>query len=381
MLGPIDPRDVQLADVLVNYSVAAKPGDLVYIECIGADTMRLGAALVEATTRAGAAPYLHYTDHEIQRRMIMEADECSLKRLGAFEKIQMEDTQCYIGIRGSDNIFERSDIPREQSDLYSKLVYRPVHLDIRVNKTRWCVLRYPNASMAQLAQKSTAGFAEFYYRVCCVDYARMAEAAKPLKDLMARTDRVRLVSPGTELAFSIKDIPVVPCCGNHNIPDGECFTAPVRDSINGVVQFNTPTVEGNSQQPFDNIRLEFKDGKVVDARGANAEQTRKLNEVLDRDEGSRFVGEFAVGFNPGVLEPMRDILFDEKICGSFHMALGNAYEDAFNGNRSALHWDLVCIQRPEYGGGEIWFDDVLIRKDGIFVLDELRGLNPDAYQL
>ncbi|MDK2972415.1 MAG: aminopeptidase [Candidatus Sumerlaeota bacterium] len=376
MFSTIDPRDRELARLIVNYSVKAGKNDLVMIEAVGASTLGLAAACAEEATRASAAPYIVFTDPQVQRNYLLNAGEDSMKRLAEFELLQMKNTTCYIGLRGSENIYETADVPKHQLDNFMRIIRQPVHLDVRVNHTRWCVLRYPNPSMAQLAERSTADFADFYYSVCLVDYARMAVNAQALKKVMERTDRVRLKSPGTDITFSIKGIPVVPCCGSHNIPDGECFTAPVKGTMNGTVQFNTPTAESGT--PYDNIFLRFENGRVVECRGANERQTKKLTEVLDRDEGARAVGEFAIGFNPLVMTPMRDILFDEKICGSFHMALGNAYNDADNGNRSSLHWDLVCIQRPDYGGGEIWFDDTLIRKDGEFVIDELKGLNPSA---
>jgi aminopeptidase len=192
---------------------------------------------------------------------------------------------------------------------------------------------------------------------------------------MEATDEVQIKGPDTDLTFSIRGIPAVPCCGEMNVPDGECFTAPVRTSVNGTVRFNAPTVwEGHA---FENICLRFKNGKVVDARAATSEQTRLLNQILDRDPGARYVGEFAVAFHPDIREPMRDILFDEKIAGSFHMALGQCYDEAPNGNRSAVHWDLVCIQRPDYGGGEMWFDGQLVRKDGLFTHKALKALNPE----
>jgi aminopeptidase len=377
MPHPIDPRDRELAKRLLTYSVRAKKGDMVYIHCVGDDTLGLGAALQEEAGRLGAGPYVAYTDPAADRGYLLAADEGSIKRLGQYETKLMENTDCYIGIRGGGNIFENADVPSQNMGWYMQHVRKPAHLDVRVRKTRWVVLRYPNAPMAQLAQQSTAGFADFYYRVCLVDYAKMEKAVQPLAELMRKTDRIRIVSPGTDLSFSIKGIGVIPCTGEHNIPDGECFTAPVRDSINGTIQFNTPTSE--SGFGYENIRLVFKDGKAVEASAANAEQTRRLNEVLDRDEGARYIGEFALGFNPMVMQPMRDTLFDEKIAGSLHMALGQCYEWAENGNRSSLHWDIVLIQRPDYGGGEVYFDDKLIRKDGQFVLDELKGLNPEAF--
>ena len=375
MIGPVDPRDRQLAEMLLTHSVNAKPGELVYIECVGAESLRLGAALVEAAAVKGVAPALHYTDPRIQRSLIAAGNETALKRLGEFELVEMKDAQCYIGIRGAENIFETSGVPSEKMALYTKHVRIPVHLKQRVNHTRWVVLRYPNPSMAQLAQQGTGDFEDFYYNVCLVDYARMGEACKPLKTLMEKTDQVHIKGPGgTDLKFSIKNIPSIPCYGEHNVPDGECFTAPVKDSINGLVQFNAPTVyEGEA---FDDVRIRFEQGKAVEASAGTARQTEKLNAILDRDSGARYIGEFAIAFNPKILHPMRDILFDEKIAGSFHMAFGQSYDKASNGNDSAIHWDCVQIQRPEYGGGEICFDGVLIRKDGLFVLPELVGLNP-----
>jgi aminopeptidase len=226
--------------------------------------------------------------------------------------------------------------------------------------------------MAQQAGKSTEAFEAFYFNVCTMDYRRMGQAMKPLKARMVATDRVRIVGPGTDLRFSIKGIPAICCDGKVNIPDGEVFTAPVRTSINGTLQYNARSIYQGVIH--DNVRFVFKEGKIVEATSTN---TAHLNKVLDTDEGARYVGEFAIGFNPYVTEPMLDILFDEKIAGSFHFTPGNAYDEADNGNKSVVHWDLVCMQTPQHGGGEIWFDDTLIRKDGLFVPDDLRSLNPD----
>ena len=186
------------------------------------------------------------------------------------------------------------------------------------------------------------------------------------------TDEVHIVGKGTDLRFSIKDIPVIPCAGEKNIPDGECFTAPVRDSVNGTIHFNTPTIYQGTT--FTDVRLRFENGKIVEA---SANHTEKLNEILDTDEGARYIGEFSIAFNPHITTPMLDILFDEKIAGSLHITPGKAYEVADNGVRSAVHWDMVMIQRPEYGGGEIYFDGELIRKDGQFVIPALAPLNPE----
>jgi aminopeptidase len=232
------------------------------------------------------------------------------------------------------------------------------------------VLRYPTDSFAQAAKMSTQAFEDFYFDVCTADYAAMKEAEKPLVARMEAADRVRIVSPGTELEFSIKGIPVIPCYGDRNIPDGEVFTAPVRDSINGKIRFNTPSrYQG---VVYENVEFEFKQGKIV---AATSNETEKLNAVLDSDEGARYCGEWAIGVNNRVREPMLDTLFDEKIGGSFHLTPGQAYDIADNGNDSRIHWDLVLIQRPDYGGGEIWFDGELVRKDGKFLPADLQGLN------
>ena len=300
----------------------------------------------------------------------MEADEDQIEFLNDYQLYQMKGMDAYIAVRAGENTSELSDVPSDKLNMYYKLT-RPT-LDYRVNKTKWVVLRYPNPSMAQLAGTSQEAFEDFYFNVCTLDYQKMSKAMDPLVDLMNRTDKVRLVGPDTDLTFSIKDIPAIKCDGLRNIPDGEVYTAPVRESMNGVISYNTFSEEQGFT--YENIRFEVKNGKIVKAA---ANDTKRINELLDTDEGSRYFGEFAIGVNPYVLHPMKDTLFDEKICGSFHLTPGMAYEDADNGNKSAVHWDLVMIQRAEYGGGEIWFDDVLIRKDGIFVIPELQGLNPE----
>jgi aminopeptidase len=293
--------------------------------------------------------------------------------MAKYEADRMRDMDAYIGVRAGENASELSDVPPEKNDIYQKHWQKPVHTEIRVNETRWVVLRWPNPAMAQLAAMSTEAFEDYYFDVCTLDYERMDKNMDPLKARMERTDRVKIVGPGTELEFSIKGIPAIKCAGNLNIPDGECYTAPVRESVNGVLSYNTPSVYQGFT--YENIRFEFQNGKIVKA---TANDSGRLNAVLDTDEGARYIGEFSLGFNPYILKPMKDTLFDEKIAGSFHFTPGNAYKDADNGNRSAIHWDLVQIQRPDYGGGEIYFDGELIRKDGLFMVDELKGLNPDA---
>ncbi len=367
-----DPRVTKLADVLINYSTEMKPGENVLIEAIDVPA-EITVELVRLAREAGANPLVTIKSNQVLRSLLQNATEDHMQLIADCEAHRMKQVQAYIGVRGSTNVAELSDVPDDKMKLYQSIWWRPVHGDIRVRKTRWVVLRYPSPSMAQSARMSTDAFEDFFFDVCTMDYAKMAKAMQPLADLMEKTDRVKLIGPGTELAFSIKGIPAVPCDGKLNIPDGEVFTAPVRDSVNGVIAHNATTLYQGVVH--DNIRLEFKDGKIIKASSTD---TDHLNKVLDSDEGARYVGEFAIGFNPYITKPMLDILFDEKIAGSFHFTPGAAYEDdADNGNRSTVHWDMVNIQTPEYGGGEIYFDDKLIRKDGEFVIDELKGLNPD----
>lgn len=368
----MDTRIQELAHNLVSYSCRVGKGDQVYINYIGRDTKELAKALVREVYDAGGIPYPHYEDPEIQREVLLHATKEQMELMAAADALQMGKMDCFIGVRGSDNVSELADVPAERMSLYEKYYSTPVHHKIRVPKTRWVVLRYPNSAMAQLSGTSTEAFADFYFRVCNLDYSKMAQAMKSLVDYMEKTDRVRMTGPGTDLSFSIKNIPAIPCAGHMNIPDGEVYTAPVRDSVNGTISYNAPSLyQGFS---YEDVKLTFENGKIVKA---TANDTRRINEVFDTDEGARYIGEFAIGVNPYILEPMKDILFDEKIQGSIHFTPGNCYKDAYNGNQSAIHWDLVWIQRPEYGGGEIYFDDVLIRKDGRFVVPELECLNPE----
>jgi len=367
----IDPRMTKLAELLINYSTALKPGEKILIEAIDAPH-EMTAELIRVAKQAGGHPLVTLKSNHVNRALLLHGSVEQMNLWADTEAFRMKQVAAYIGLRGSPNISELSDVPREGHKMYQDTVWKRVHQEIRVPKTRWVVLRWPNSSMAQQANMSTDGFEKFYFDVCTMDYAKMSKAMQPLAQRMMKTDQVKIVGPGTELNFSIKNIPAVPCDGKLNIPDGEVFTAPVRDSINGTLQYNARTIYQGVIH--DNVRFEFKAGKIVKATSSN---TPKLNEVLDSDEGARYIGEFAIGFNPYVTEPMLDILFDEKIAGSFHFTPGQAYEEADNKNRSAVHWDIVCLQDKAHGGGEIWFDGELLRKDGMFVPKDLQGLNPD----
>jgi aminopeptidase len=364
-----DPRFDSLARVLVGHSTKLKAGEKVLID-VSETPEDFVIALIRAVRAAKAEPFVVLHSNRVSRELMLGVTGSQAETMAEIDLARLKKVQAYIAVRGSHNIAETADVPQERAALLSSKL-RPA-LDYRINKTRWVVLRWPTPSMAQQAQMSTEAFAEFFFRVCTLDYSKMIPGMKALKSLMDRTDRVHLKGPGTDLRFSIKGIGSVICGGEHNIPDGEVFSCPVKDSVEGHVSYNAPTL--NRGIAFDQVRLEFSKGRVVKA---TANHTKELNEILDTDAGARFIGEFALGFNPHILHPMRDILFDEKIAGSFHFTPGQAYEVAGNGNKSAIHWDMVCIQRKDYGGGEVWFDDKLIRKDGLFVPPSLRALNPD----
>lgn len=365
-----DPRVLRLAELLVTYSVALKPGERVLIETFDVPDAFV-TALVRQVAAVGAEPFVETRSNAVLRALYTNATESQMQAIGEHELARMRHMDAYIGVRGSRNSLEFSDVASEKMALYQRHWWKPV-ADWRINKTRWAVLRYPSPAFAQAAGMSTEQFEEFYFNVCTLDYAKMARAQEPLAARMRAADQVRIVGPGTDLSFSIRGIGAQVCAGLRNIPDGECFTCPTIDSAEGVIQFNAPTLYQG--KPFDDIRLVLKQGRIVEATSSD---TAALNAILDSDEGARSIGEFSLGFNPHILKPMRDVLFDEKINGSLHFTPGNAYESPGNGNKSQVHWDMVLIQRPEWGGGEVWFDGELIRKDGRFVPEDLQPLNPE----
>ena len=367
-----DLRIEKLANNLLNHSLNLQKGEKILIEIIGMEAIPLGKELIKKAENIGAIPIFNIIDYEIMREMLLKCTEKQMQMYAKYDLQRMKDMDAYIGVRASTNTAELNGVSKEKMELYNKYYTLPVHFEERVKHTKWCILRYPNASMAQMSNMNTEEFEDFYFNVCTLDYDKMSKAMDPLVDLMNKTKNVHIKGDGTDLRFSIEGIPAEKYMGTFNIPDGEVATAPVKNSVNGYITYNTETRYNGVL--FNNIRFEFKDGKIVKA---TSNRTKELNEILDTDEGSRYIGEFALGLNPYIEKPIGDTLFDEKIKGSFHFTPGDSLEESDNGNRSSIHWDIVNIQTPEYGGGEIWFDDVLVRKDGVFVLDELRQLNPE----
>ena len=366
-----DERINKLAKGLINYSCALKKGEKVLIEAKGIDYMLVNALIKEAYA-VGAYPFVELFDNRITRQLLLSQPAELAKLRAKYDGFRMSEMDAYIGIRGGENSNELCDVPEDNMRIESEYYSHPVHHELRVKKTKWVVLRYPTQGMAQQANMSTDAFEEFYFNVCNLDYSKMDRAMDALKVRLDKADKVRIISPNTDLSFSIKGIGSQKCSGSRNIPDGEIYTAPVKDSVNGTITFNAPSVENGFK--FENVSLTFKDGKIINA---TANDNKKVNAILDTDEGARYVGEFAFGINPYILKPMGDILFDEKISGSIHFTPGCCYDDSYNGNVSAIHWDLVLIQTKEFGGGEIYIDGELIRKDGVFVPDDLKCLNPE----
>ena len=366
-----DPRIKTLAHNLIHYSCNLQPGEKILIENTGIQT-DLVRALVESAYEAGGIPFVWLKDPSVERALLMGMTKERAAILADHEAALMAQMDAYVGLRAGGNRCENSDVPSDKSQIQAKDVWEKVHGAIRVPKTKWVVLRYPTDSMAQDAGMSTEAFEDFYFDVCNMNYAHMDKAMDPLVERMERTDKVHIIGPGTDLTFSIKGMPAIKCAGRLNIPDGEVYTAPVKDSVNGVIRYSAPSMSGGFV--FTDMTLTFQDGRIVDI---SANDTARAEKIFNTDEGARFVGEFAIGVNPYILHVMKDGLFDEKVSGSFHFTPGAAYDDCDNGNRSAVHWDLVSVQTPEEGGGEIWFDDELIRKDGLFVPEYLHGLNPE----
>jgi aminopeptidase len=369
-----DPRFNSLADVLIKYSTHLKKGEKVLIEATDAP-VSITRELVRVAREAEADPIVSIKDTRVERALRLNASESQMRFIGEIEAHRMKGVDAYIGIRGDYNISELSDVPEAQQQLYLEHVWKPVHLNIRCSQTRWVVLRWPHPTMAQQSGMSTEAFEDIFFNVCTVDYSRMAAAMVPLVERMNRAEDVHITGPGTDLHISLAGMEAIACDGKHNVPDGEVAIGPVRESAEGTVQFNTRTMHHGIIH--ENVRLELKQGKIVDATSSN---TGHLNDVLDHDENARYLGELAFGVNPYITEPILDVLFDEKICGSFHIAPGDAFVydlPADNGNRSVIHWDIVCLQDARFGGGRIELDGELIRENGLFIPEDLQALNPE----
>ena len=359
----------KLCDMLVDYSLEVKENDRVLITYYNDKCIHFIKDLIKKIYEKKASCFVKMVDEDINALIMENVNDNSLKIIRNQKQFEIDNYDCFINIRYSTNDYVNKNI---KSDVRTKILKETKDIDeIRVNEKRWVLLNYPSLLDAYKAKMNMDEYFNYALDAMIIDYKSMNEKLKPLKELMEKTDKVYIKGPGTDLTFSIKNMPIIPCIGQMNIPDGEIYTAPIKDSVNGVITYNTKSpYHGNI---YNNVKLEFKDGKIINA--SCDDDNESLNKIFDTDEGSRYIGEFSLGLNPLIMHPMGDILYDEKIIGSLHFTPGSAYENADNKNRSSIHWDMVLIQRKDYGGGEIYFDDVLIRKDGLFVPTELLPLN------
>lgn len=361
-------RILKLAKIIVNHSIRVKENDRVLITYEGIESMPLVKAISKEIINNKGVVVADYQNQDLENYINENITDKIIEAKTKKIKFEVENYDAFVRIcyRKSDYYDKNMDKEMKRKLLKSIEPYK----EIKVNEKRWVLLNYPSIVDAFKAHLTPEEFYEFSLNAMTVDYDQMYQNTLPLKELMEKTDKVRIVSPNTDITFSIKGLPAIICAGECNIPDGECFTAPVKDSVNGTITYNVPSPYHG--EIFEHVSLTFKDGKIVEARSNN---NSKLKEIFETDEGARYVGEFSLGFNPLIKNPMGDILFDEKIAGSLHFTPGCSYDECPNGNKSKIHWDLVLIQREEYGGGEVYFDDVLIRKNGKFVLPELEKLN------
>lgn len=366
----VDIREQQLAKNIITYSCNVLPKEKVLIEYSDCPNSFL-ECLVNEVLAVGAYPFLNNLNKPVLKNVLEKGNEELFKLMGKYDAYKMQEMDAVVLVRGDNNIFEYSAVPMKNIVSYNNTYNKMVHMEHRLNK-KWVTLRYPTSAFAQSAGLSTTKFEDHFFNVCNLNYSKMCDAMEPLKELMEKTDKVKIIAKNTNLEFSIKGIPSVKCCGDKNIPDGEIYTAPVKESINGHIEFNIPCMYNGILH--NHVYLEFKDGKIVKATSNN---TLALNDIINSDDGSKYIGEFSFGVNPFITTPINDILFDEKMCYSIHMAIGNSYDDAFNGNLSSVHWDIIQSHLPAFGGGEVYFDGTLIRQNGKFILPNLVALNAE----
>ncbi len=363
-----DPRDIKLSETILNHSIALKKGERLLIQLIGYNGIGLARALVTAARERGASPFLDIIDPETQRILLERGDSDFWKDQAVTSGLPlMKQMNAYVGIRASENIYETSQVDPHANKSYQKDYLHPVHLNQRVKKTRWCVLRYPSAAFAMNARMPTAAFTDFYYQACLLNYTALRDVMKPLEARLRKASEIRLKGEGTDIRLHVDGQKWVNCNGTRNIPDGELFSSPLIDSVNGTIRYAPSVYQG---KPFEFVSLTVKDGVVQDF---DASDRPALEAILETDEGARRFGEFSFGTNPIIEKPMYDILFDEKIYGSNHLTLGQDYDEAPNGNKSHIHWDLVCI------GPDVLLDGECIRKGRYFLPEDLQGLNPDHW--
>lgn len=364
-----DARIEEMARTLVSYSTRVQSGDIVQIHASGAESLPLAKAVYAEALRAGARYVdIDFVHPDLTRQFFDLASDEQLAYFPEHRLRFMREVDVFIGIGAPDNAMTLARVDQQRLVDYQRLLH-PIQEE-RVRNTRWVVTRFPTYGAAQDARMSLDEYEEFFFAACNLDWEVESRKQDRLKALLDEVNEIRIVASDTDLIFSVKGMEAVKCDGRFNIPDGEVFTAPVRDSVEGHIAFNVPSLYQGRE--FNGVRLGFEEGKIVSATAERDEEG--LNRILDTDDGARYIGEFAIGVNPGIRSPMRNILFDEKIFGSIHLTPGACYDECDNGNQSAVHWDMVKLLE---GDGTIYFDGEPIQSEGRFVHPELTCLNPD----
>ena len=355
-----DRRWSQLAEILVHYSTRTRAGDRLLITMVEPETFPLTLAVYEHAVRAGAFPQVQFASAYLERALLMHGNDELIARVPDLERIGMEWADVAIGLRGARNPHELAGIPTERLAAHKRA--QGAISALRTEQTRWVLVRVPNESFAQAADMSLDAAMAFFFDACLRDWEEESRRYRRIRDRFQAASRVRIRGRDTDLTFSTAGRTYVVGDGRINVPDGEVYTAPVDDSAEGLIAFEYPGIYAG--RSIGGIRLELRAGEVVKATADTGEEF--LQQILALDDGARRIGEFGVGVNDGIDRFVGDILFDEKIGGTIHLALGRAYAECGGTNQSALHWDLVKDLR---GDGVIELDGRRVLENGRFLID------------
>lgn len=355
----MDARWRQLGALLVDWSVEVKPGEKVMIAMGELDSFPLVRGVYEAVIRAGGFPQCQFLSEGLRHQLLKYGSTEQLSRVPDIEAYGMEWADVYIGLRGASNLHEHDDIPAEKLSLNQRAMGAVSTL--RWQKTRWCLVRVPNAAFAQAAETDEETITEMFFNASLLDWKAEAAKWRGWAQQLNRGSRVRVTGTGTDLRFSVAGRTWQAADGRINMPDGEIMTAPVEDSLDGEIFFDFPGVL--SGRLVHDIRLRFEKGRLVEATSSSNQDF--LTRVLATDPGASIVGEFAMGTNMAVDRFCKDILIDEKIGGTIHLAMGRSYPECGGRNTSAIHWDIVKDIRRD---GAVFVDDVPVLQNGKFLL-------------
>jgi aminopeptidase len=365
-----DIRLEKLAQLIVNYSVKVRSGDKVaiYASSIAEPLIK---EVYKNVLHAGGHPFIMVSPGGIEDILFKNASDEQLKYVHEPVKYIMEHYDVRISIASDDNTRELSQVDSSRIVLHrqARTELNKIFMERSASGAlRWVVTLFPTNAYAQDAGMSLSDYEDFVYSACLPDmddpvgyWQRFSVWQDGIIEWLKAKENVHIVGPDTDLRLSIKDRIFVNCDGRFNMPDGEIFTGPVEDSIDGYVTFSYPS--HYSGREVTGVRLQFEHGKVIQAHADKDEEF--LIKTLDTDNGARYIGEFAIGTNEGINRFTGEILFDEKINGSFHMALGAGYPETGSKNESAIHWDMICDLRQ---GGEIRVDGELLYRDGKFAI-------------